>query len=281
MLPKIEYLGHVISAEGLHPAKDKIRAILEAPAPSSVAQLRSFLGMVNYYGKFLPQLSSLLAPLYSLLQKQAKWHWGPDQEQAFTKVKHLMTSSKLLVHYDPVKELVLSCDASPYGVGAVLSHIMEDGSEKPIAFASRSLAAAEKKYSQLDLLQPDTTSNVLDKQTTQKLNHDKHTKERSFEVSDPVLVYNFSNGPKWLSGTIIKLQGNRNYTIELTDGRIVRRHVDHLRSQVPDLTVEAQEDIPLDLVPTQVEQTTRSHAVPVRRSTRVSRSPDRYTPSSI
>ena len=136
MLPKIEYLGHVISAEGLHPAKDKIRAILEAPAPSSVAQLRSFLGMVNYYGKFLPQLSSLLAPLYSLLQKQAKWHWGPDQEQAFTKVKHLITSSKLLVHYDPVKELVLSCDASPYGVGAVLSHIMEDGSEKPIAFAS-------------------------------------------------------------------------------------------------------------------------------------------------
>ena len=150
MLPKIEYLGHVISAEGLHPAKDKIRAILEAPAPSSVAQLRSFLGMVNYYGKFLPQFSSLLAPLYSLLQKQAKWHWGPDQEQAFTKVKHLMTSSKLLVHYDPVKELVLSCDASPYGVGAVLSHIMEDGSEKPIAFASRSLAATEKKYSQLD-----------------------------------------------------------------------------------------------------------------------------------
>ena len=106
--------------------------------------------MVNYYGKFLPQLSSLLAPLYSLLQKQAKWHWGPDQEHAFTKVKHLMTSSKLLVHYDPVKELVLSCDASPYGVGAVLSHIMEDGSEKPIAFASRSLATAEKKYSQLD-----------------------------------------------------------------------------------------------------------------------------------
>ena len=107
MLPKIEYLGHVISAEGLHQAKDKIRAILEAPAPNSVTQLRPFLGMVNYYGKFLPQLSSLLALLCSLLQKQAKWHWGTDQEQTFTKVKHLMTSSKLLVHYDPVKELVL------------------------------------------------------------------------------------------------------------------------------------------------------------------------------
>ena len=143
------------------------------------------------------------------------------------------------------------------------------------------LLMGRKLRSQLDLLQPDTTSHVLDKQTTQKLNHDKHTKERSFEVADPVLVYNFSNGPKWLSGTIIEIHGNCNYTIELTDGRIVRRHIDHLRSRVPDLTVEAQEDIPLDLVPTQVEQTTRSHAVPVHRSTRVSRPLDRYTPSSI
>ena len=83
------------------------------------------------------------------------------------------------------------------------------------------LLMGRKLRSQLDLLQPDTTSHVLDKQTTQKLNHDKHTKERSFEVSDPVLVYNFSNGPKWLSGTIIQIHGNCNYTIELTNGRIV------------------------------------------------------------
>jgi len=150
MLPEVEYLGLVISAEGLHPANDKIRAISEAPAPSNITQLRSFLGMINYYAKFLPQLSSLLAPLKFLLQKGTKWYWKQDQEQAFIKVKQLMTSSKLLVHYDPKKELMWACDPSPYGVEAVLSHIMEDGSEKPIAFASRSLAPAEKKYSQLD-----------------------------------------------------------------------------------------------------------------------------------
>ena len=105
---------------------------------------------MNYYGKFLHQLSSLLAPLYKLLQKKSRWHWGQEQQEAFAKVKELLVSSQLLVHYDPSKEVILSCDASPYGVGAVLSHIMEDGSEKPIAYASRSLAPAEKKYAQLE-----------------------------------------------------------------------------------------------------------------------------------
>ena len=150
MLSRVEYLGHVITAEGLHPAEDKIRAILKAPAPHNVAQLRSFIGLVNYYGKFLHQLSTMLAPLYTLLQKNMKWFWGPDQKKAFSDIKKILTSPKLLVHYDPQKKLILSCDASPYGIGAVLSHVMEDGSEKPVAFASRSLAPAEKKYSQLD-----------------------------------------------------------------------------------------------------------------------------------
>ena len=150
MLPKVQYLGHIISAEGLHPAEDKIRAITQAPAPQNLAQLRSFLGMVNYYGKFLHQLSSRLAPLYSLLQKGTKWHWKEEQEKAFQEVKKSLTSPKVLAHYDPNEKLQLSCDASPYGVGAVLSHVLKDGSEKPIAFASRSLAPAEKNYSQFD-----------------------------------------------------------------------------------------------------------------------------------
>ena len=67
MLPSVDYLGHTISSEGLQPTKEKIRAITDAPTPTNVAQLRSFLGLVNYYGKFLPQLATTLAPLYSLL----------------------------------------------------------------------------------------------------------------------------------------------------------------------------------------------------------------------
>ena len=150
MLPCVEYLGHRISAEGIQPTQEKVRAVIQAPPPTNVSQLRSFLGAINYYSKFLPNLSSVLAPLYKLLQKVVKWTWGPDQIRAFEHAKSLLTSSGVLTHYDPSKLLVLACDASPYGLGAVLSHRFEDGSEKPVAFASRSLASAERKYAQLD-----------------------------------------------------------------------------------------------------------------------------------
>ena len=150
LVSEIQYLGHRLSARGVRPTTDKVRAIVDAPTPQNVHQLSSFLGLINYYGKFLPNLSSLLAPLYLLLQKKAKWKWMKAQEKAFQESKTLLTSSPLLVHYDPAKKLVLSCDASPYGVGAVLSHVMEDGTDRPIAFASRSLAAAERNYAQLE-----------------------------------------------------------------------------------------------------------------------------------
>ena len=122
----------------------------EAPAPVNVQQLRSFLGLVNYYGKFLPHLASTLAPLYQLLKKKEQWNWGPPQKQAFKEAKSQLTSTKILTHFDTSKKLMLSCDASPYGVGAVLSHRFPDGTERPIAYASRSLAVAEKQYAQIE-----------------------------------------------------------------------------------------------------------------------------------
>lgn len=150
LLPTVEYLGHKISAQGLQPTDEKIRAINNAPAPTDISQLKSFLGLINYYCKFLPNLSNTLAPLYRLLQKTMKWKWGLEQQKAFQTAKQSLTSDCLLVHFDPSKRLILACDASPYGIGAVLSHRMEDGSDKPIAFSSRTLAPAERKYSQLE-----------------------------------------------------------------------------------------------------------------------------------
>ena len=114
LLPSVEYLGYKISEKGLQPTEDKVEAVHKASAPTDVSQLKSFLGLVNYYGKFLPDLSTVLAPLYKLLQKGTQWSWGEAQQKAFEKMKSLLTSDRLLVHYDPDQELVLACDASLY-----------------------------------------------------------------------------------------------------------------------------------------------------------------------
>ena len=119
MLPEVQYLGHKISAKRLEPTDEKIKAIREAPTPQNVTQLRSFLGAINYYCKFC---RILLSPLYKLLQHQSKWTWGPEQVKAFESAKQHLASPPLLVHFDPEKPLVLSCDASPYGIGAVVTY---------------------------------------------------------------------------------------------------------------------------------------------------------------
>ena len=105
---------------------------------------------MNYYGKFLPNLSTTLSPLYKLLKKGAEWKWSSEQEAAVKQVKMMFDSPKLLDHYDGSKPLQLSCDASPYGVGAVLTQSSPEGQQKPLAFASRTLTPAERKYAQLD-----------------------------------------------------------------------------------------------------------------------------------
>ena len=112
--------------------------------------MRSFLGLINYYHKFLPNLSTVLHPLHGLLQLGKKWKWSKDCARAFKTAKQLITSEEVLTHFDPSLPLRLACDASPYGIGAVLSHRMPDGTERPIAFASRSLNAAECNYAQID-----------------------------------------------------------------------------------------------------------------------------------
>ena len=142
----MEYLGYRIDGSGLHPLPEKVEAIKDAPVPKSVTELKSYLGLLTYY-KFLPNMSSVLAPLYQLLQKNSRWCWTEAEQTAFDQSRNWLTSSNLLVHFDPKLPLTL---ASPYGVGAVLAHKMSDGTERPIGYASRSLTSAERNYSQLE-----------------------------------------------------------------------------------------------------------------------------------
>ena len=150
MVPSVTYLGHIIDAQGLHPLPDKVEAIQQAPAPRNVTELKSYLGLLTYYGKFLPNLATRLASLYRLLSKDVPWRWTDQHAKAFDDSKKLLLSANLLVHFNPKFPLLLACDASAYGMGAVLAHRMPDGSEKPIGYASRTLNSAERNYSQLE-----------------------------------------------------------------------------------------------------------------------------------
>ena len=142
-------MGHKIGRNGIEPTREKVQAITNAPVPKNDSELKAFLGLMNYYGKFLPSIATVLHPLYSLLQKDTKWIWSAEQEKAFQASKDLLKTPKVLTHYDSKQDLILTCDASQYGIGAVLSHRFEKNQERPVAFASRTLSATEQQYSQL------------------------------------------------------------------------------------------------------------------------------------
>ena len=90
--------------------------ILNAPATTSVTKLKSFLGLLSNYGKFIPKLSSTLYPLYELLKTSAKWRQAEEKEKCFHLAKWLLLSSNVLIHFDPTLDLLLSCDASEYAI---------------------------------------------------------------------------------------------------------------------------------------------------------------------
>ncbi|KAL0894785.1 hypothetical protein ABMA27_013312 [Loxostege sticticalis] len=145
----VTYLGYVISKEGLKTCPDKVRAIMDAPEPTNVTEVKRFLGVVNYYRNFIPNASSVLHPLHELLRKNAPWKWGESQKRSVEAVRRELASERVLAHFEPEAQLVLAVDAGPAGLGAVLSQRGDDGRERPLAFASRSLTVSERNYSQI------------------------------------------------------------------------------------------------------------------------------------
>jgi transposase InsO family protein len=149
MMKKVDYLGFEISEEGRRPSPTACEAVRDLPRPASTDEVKAFLGKIGYYSNFISQMSTKAAPLYAMLKSQAKFEWTDACERAFKVLKEDILKSSCLTHYDPSKQLILATDGSPYGVGAVLSQL-EDGIEKPIAFASKTLTPAQRGYSQLD-----------------------------------------------------------------------------------------------------------------------------------
>ena len=112
-------------------------------------ELKSFIDLMTYNVKFLPAITSVLYPLYSLLRKNARWSWGKKHKHAFKKAKELVSKAPVLAHYSVNSPIKLYCDASSYGLGACLIHII-GGQEKPVAYASRVLNQAEINYAQIE-----------------------------------------------------------------------------------------------------------------------------------
>lgn len=147
---QIRYLSYLLDRQGLRPDPAKIQAITDMAPPTDVSGVRSFLGAVNYYGKFVPGMRTLRYPLDELLKAGVKFRWTPECQQAFTRFKEILSSGLLLTHYNPNLPIVVSADASSVGVGATISHKFPDGTMKVVQHASRALTPAERNYSQPD-----------------------------------------------------------------------------------------------------------------------------------
>ena len=142
---KVRFYGVVCSQAGIQPDPNKISALKQMSAPSSRQELQTFLGLANYMGPFIPNLSTLTAPLRGLLKESHQFDWSPAHQEAYNKVKDSISSEVTLTYFDPKKEITLQVDASLKGLGAVL---LQDN--KPVAFASKALTDVETRYSNIE-----------------------------------------------------------------------------------------------------------------------------------
>ena len=145
--PKVYFLGHVLDASGISPNTKYIEAVRDIPVPSNIKQLQSFLGKVNYYGKFIPSYATLAAPLNALRKKGVRFVWSDKVQRAFNDLKKALQQATHLSHFDARRSIILDADASEYGIGAVLSQRDSTGSEYPIAYASKTLNKFQSNYS--------------------------------------------------------------------------------------------------------------------------------------
>ena len=142
-------LGHVLSAREIGPANGKVKAVVDAHEPTNAAEVRNFLGLVNFTARFIPDLATVSAPFRLLTKSGEPFVWGPEQQQLFDELKKRLSSAETLGYFGKNAPTKVIADASPVGLGAVL--VQEQGEElRVISYASRSLSDTECRYSQTE-----------------------------------------------------------------------------------------------------------------------------------
>ena len=135
----------MVTPEGIKPDPMKVNAIVEMMSPTDKAGIRCILGMINFLSAYIPNVSTITAPLQSLLKSDILFTWGPEQTNALTKIKEILSTAPVLSYFDPTVTSTIQADASQHGLGACLLQ-----KKKPIAYASRSLSSTECNYAQIE-----------------------------------------------------------------------------------------------------------------------------------
>uniref|UniRef100_A0ABD2WIC4 RNA-directed DNA polymerase n=1 Tax=Trichogramma kaykai TaxID=54128 RepID=A0ABD2WIC4_9HYME len=143
---EVEFLGFTLTKEGIRPQSNKIDLIKSFPPPKNVKQLKSLMGVINFYSKFAQNHASLLFSLLKLVRKSVKWGWGDSENKQFEKIKALFAQEVSLAYPDPTKPYYLQTDTSNFALGATLSQMNDDNEECPITFISRTFKGAELAY---------------------------------------------------------------------------------------------------------------------------------------
>ena len=143
---KVEYLGHIVSEDGVLVDPKKIEKVSTWPTPSSTKEVQQFLGLANYYRRFIQDFAKIASPLHKLTERTAQFHWTDACQVAFEELRHRLTSTPVLAFPDFTRPFILDTDASDSSLGAVLSQVNGEGQEQVIAYASRLLSKAERQY---------------------------------------------------------------------------------------------------------------------------------------
>jgi len=143
--PQVKYVGYALPGNGVSASADKVEAVKNYPTPKNVRDVRAFLGLAGFCRRLVPDFAALAKPLTSLIQKDQEFIWGPSQLQAFEGLKYKLCQTPVLAYPDFSQPFILKTDARKIAVAAVLSQVQE-GIERPIAYASRQRNKPEMSY---------------------------------------------------------------------------------------------------------------------------------------